>query len=182
TALAPWLSGLVAAPRASSAAMAALGVRRMSLADLVDALPPVANPGRWRGVYEAMEALAVDPAVAEALAALPVPLADGRVVRGARGLVLLAGAADGRPDAGRAAAGVALLGARAAHPGAAHRLLERLGALPAGPRAVLELPAVRAAVQESPDAERPEAIAEAVLALVARAVADGELAPGDLPW
>jgi len=59
-----------------------------------------------------------------------------------------------------------------------HPLLERLGARPATPRAVLADPAVQAAVRASYDAEDPAPLADAVLALVAAA----GLAPGEEAW
>ena len=55
------------------------------------------------------------------LGALPVPLADGRLVRGPRGL-LLPGPGLAHPDQ------LAVLGLRVVHPEAAHPLLARLGA------------------------------------------------------
>ena len=177
--LARWLAGLVLASRAGSPALAALGVRRMSLADLVEALPSVSDPLRWQQVYAALDQLAVDPLVREALADLPVPLADGRVVRGARGLLLRSGADHGH---GYDPAALRRLGVRVVDPRAAHPLLERLGAVATGPRGILDLPAVQAAVESSPDDDDPQPIAAAVLALVAEAVAGGELAPGELPW
>ena len=192
-ALAPWIADLVAAPRAATAALTVLGVRRLGLAELVDSLPAAPDPRRWREVYRALEPLAADPLARESLAALPVPLADGRVVRGVRGVVL-ADAPDGEA-VGRA---LARLGVRTVHPQAAHPLLERLGALPAGPRAILDLPAVRAAVENSAAAlaeddatafaeddvedDSPSGVADAVLGLVAAAVGRGELAAGDLAW
>ncbi|OON72320.1 sacsin N-terminal ATP-binding-like domain-containing protein [Streptomyces tsukubensis] len=87
-------------------------------------------------------------------------------------------------------AALARLGLKIAHPAAAHPLLEKLGALPASPRAVLTTPQVRAAVaaslddegwddglgeQSAPDAEE---LAELVLALVR----DAGLDVGDEPW
>ena len=66
---------------------------------------------------------AVDPLVREALAAVPVPLADGHVVRGPRGVVLVDAA--GQPGSETAAA-LVTLGIRTVHPDAAHPLLERL--------------------------------------------------------
>ncbi|MDX3245810.1 molecular chaperone Hsp90, partial [Streptomyces sp. ME18-1-4] len=85
-------------------------------------------------------------------------------------------------------ASLARLGLKVAHRDAAHPLLEKLGALPATPRAVLTTPQVRAAVaasldddgaawddQDTPDAEE---LADLVLALVR----DAGLEPGDEPW
>ncbi|QFG21919.1 sacsin N-terminal ATP-binding-like domain-containing protein [Actinomadura sp. WMMB 499] len=150
---------------ARSPALAALGARRIELADVVDELAAIERePGWWRGVYAAL-----DGADADGLGALPVPLADDRLVRGPRGLLI----ADGVDPAGLGA-----LGLRFVHPEAVHPLLRRLGAVEAGPRAVLADPAVRAAVEESFDAEDPAAVAEAVLGLVAA----GSVDPGDEPW
>ncbi|WP_442778657.1 sacsin N-terminal ATP-binding-like domain-containing protein [Actinomadura sp. WAC 06369] len=150
---------------ARSPALAALGVRRVELADVVDELAAVERePAWWRDVYAALEG-----ADAEGLGALPVPLADDRLVRGPRGLLI----ADGVDPAG-----LGVLGLRFVHPDAVHPLLRRLGAVEAGPRAVLGDPAVRAAVEESFDADDPEAVAEAVLGLVAA----GPVDPGDEPW
>ncbi|MEI5522303.1 molecular chaperone Hsp90 [Streptomyces brasiliscabiei] len=84
---------------------------------------------------------------------------------------------------------LARLGLKVAHPDAAHPLLEKLGALPATPRAVLTTPQVRAAVAASLDDDggvwdeedgRPDAdeLADLVLALVR----DAALDPGDEPW
>lgn len=175
TSLAPWVAGLVRTPVGGPPPQVH-GVRELGLADLVEAFPAVTDPLRWQEVYAALAHLAADPLAREAMAALPVPLVDGRVVRSARGLVLLT------DDAGPAADALSVLGVRAVHPDASHPLLEQLGAVPAGARAVLELPAVRAAVERSGDEEADEDVADAVLGLVATAVAAGELAPGDLPW
>ncbi|WP_433147299.1 sacsin N-terminal ATP-binding-like domain-containing protein [Actinomadura nitritigenes] len=152
---------------ARSPALAALGVRRVELADVVDELAAVdRGPRWWHRVYEALTEAARD-----ALGALPVPLAGeaGRLVRGPRGLLI----ADGVDPAGLDA-----LGLRFVHPDAVHPLLLRLGAVEAGPRAVLADPAVRAAVEDSFDADDPGAVAEAVLGLVAAARLD----PGEEPW
>jgi hypothetical protein len=184
---ASWLVGLVLAPRAAGPALDLLGVRRISLADAVEGLPPVADPARWREIYSVLAPLAGDAAVREALAFLPVPLADGSVVRGMRGLLLAP------PDDAGLGPALAVLGARVVHPAAAHPLLERLGAVPAGPRALVELDPVRAAVTaprerldelpgEPGGGDDPQAVVDAVLTLVSAAVRAGQLAPGDLPW
>ncbi|WMX45737.1 molecular chaperone Hsp90 [Streptomyces roseicoloratus] len=83
---------------------------------------------------------------------------------------------------------LARLGLKVAHPDAAHPILEKLGAVPATPRAVLTTPQVRAAVAASLDAGEiwdedadtldADELAETVLALVR----DADLAPGDEPW
>ena len=146
-------------------ALAALGVRRLSVAEVVDALAGLetgeSGPAWWRRLYAALEG-----ADREALTGLPVPLADGRTVRGPRGLLITD------------AAGLDALGLRVVHPDAVHPLLSRLGAVEAGPRAVLTDPATRAAVAASYDEEDPEPIWHAVLTLVAAA----HLRPGEEPW
>jgi hypothetical protein len=156
-----------------------LGVPRVPLTDAVDRLAGLEKePGWWRRLYDSLAG--VDP---DRLSGLPVPLADGRTTLGPRQVLLPT------PDAGRIDPEVlARLGLKVAHPDAAHPLLEKLGALPATPRAVLTTPQVRAAVaaslddeggldweQEAPDAEE---LADTVLALVR----DAGLEPGDEPW
>ncbi|TDD26732.1 hypothetical protein E1287_36000 [Actinomadura sp. KC06] len=152
---------------ARSPALAALGVRRVELADVIDELAAVdREPAWWHRMYGALGGAATD-----ALGAVPVPLAGdgGRIVRGPRGL-LIADGVDPR--------GLDALGLRFVHPEAVHPLLTRLGAVEAGPRAVLADAAVRAAAEESFEADDPDAVAEAVLGLVAAARLD----PGEEPW
>jgi hypothetical protein len=167
--LAPTFPGLIAGS-ARHPAYRALGVRRLPLADLTDMLAALdRGPSWWRGLYDRLAA--VSPEELAELGALPVPLADGRLVRGARG-VLLPGPDLGQP--GRLTA----LGLRVAHPDAAHPLLARLGAVEATPRSVLGHAATRAAVEASLDEEDPAPVADVVLGLVAAANAR----PGDYPW
>ncbi|GAA3631745.1 hypothetical protein GCM10022223_57320 [Kineosporia mesophila] len=188
---ASWLVGLVHAPRPSWPVLEHLNVRRLWLSDAVESLPALPDPQRWRAAYEALAGLTIDETVREALAFLPVPLADGTVARGARGLLLAspetdvdAGAPISVPEA------LSVLGAKVVHPDAVHPLLERLGVTVAGPRALVELPVVRSAVREIGDEpgafadldRSPDELRDAVLALVAVAVAAGELGPGELPW
>ena len=171
-ALAPLVGGLLpAAAGRRATTLNLLGVRRLSVADVVDAMAGTDRPPHaWRELYDALATAPRDE-----LGALPVPLADGRLVRGPRGLLL--------PD-GDLPADLGLLGLRVVAADATHPLLERLGALRATPRAVLEDPAVRAAVAGSylADADDPEAVADAVLALVAAAGVRANEAPwlGDL--
>ncbi|MGP4026524.1 sacsin N-terminal ATP-binding-like domain-containing protein [Actinomadura sp. 3N407] len=152
---------------ARSPALAALGVRRVELADVIDELAAVdREPAWWHRMYGTLGEAATD-----ALGALPVPLAgdSGRIVRSPRGLLIADGVDPGGLDA---------LGLRFVHPDAVHPLLTRLGAVEAGPRTVLADAAVRAAVGESFEADDPDAVAEAVLELVAAARLD----PGEEPW
>jgi hypothetical protein len=164
--LAPVLDGLISGP-ARHPAYAALEIRRLRLADVADLLASLERePAWWRRLYE--ELAGADTAD---LGALPVPLADGRLVRGPRGLLL--------PGPGLAQpAALAVLGLRAVHPDAAHPLLARLGAVEATPASVLTDPAVRAAVAASYDEDDPAPVAEAVLGLAAAASPQ----PGDHPW
>ncbi|WP_157430547.1 sacsin N-terminal ATP-binding-like domain-containing protein [Actinomadura macra] len=170
---------------ARNPALAALGVRRVELADVIDELASVdREPVWWHRLYGTLAEAATD-----ALGALPVPLAGGedrmggaghvsraghlsrggRLVRGPRGLLIAEGVDP---------AGLDALGLRFVHPEAVHPLLVRLGAVEAGPRAVLVDPAVRAAVEGSFHDEDPDAVAEAVLGLVSAARID----PGEEPW
>ncbi|MFI7634890.1 sacsin N-terminal ATP-binding-like domain-containing protein [Nonomuraea sp. NPDC049400] len=150
-------------------AMAALGVRRVELADVVDLLSGEAvearEPSWWRSLYEVLPA--DDP---ESLGALPVPLTDGRLVRGPRGTLILTD--------GGAELDLTPLGLRIVHPEAAHPALLRLGAAEATPRTILEDPLTKAAVAQSLDSPDPGAVARAVLSLVEASA----LAPGEAPW
>ena len=156
-----------------------LGVARVPLTDAVDRLAGLEkDPAWWWRLYDSLAG--VDP---DRLSGLPVPLADGRTTIGPRQVLLpSADAARIDPEV------LARLGLKVAHPDAAHPLLEKLGALPATPRAVLTTPQVRAAVaaslddeggldweRQAPDAEE---LADTVLALVR----DAGLEPGDEPW
>ncbi|HEY0188845.1 MAG TPA: ATP-binding protein [Cellulomonas sp.] len=179
-ALAPWLTGLVLLPPGGLAAARTLGVEVRELADVVDELPAAAGvpPSRWRELYAALAPVLADPVAREALAALPVPLADGRVVRGARGLLLPGRAAAG-PDAAPGADAVAVLGrwgVRMVDPAAADPVLERLGAELADPVTLLRHPGVRQAVldqADEDDLDLADEVTAAVLSLVAAATDRG---------
>jgi hypothetical protein len=161
-----------------------LGVARVPLTEAVDRLAGLEkDPGWWHRLYDSLAG--VDP---DRLSGLPVPLADGRTTIGPR-QILLPVPEGPTPDDTWAATSdtLARLGLKVAHPDAAHPLLEKLGALPATPLAVLTTPQVRAAVaasledegvawdEDAPDAEE---LADTVLALVR----DAGLDPGDEPW
>ncbi|TWV40826.1 molecular chaperone Hsp90 [Streptomyces misionensis] len=156
-----------------------LGVARLPLADAVDRLAGLEkDPDWWWRLYDSLAG--VDP---DRLSGLPVPLADGRTTIGPRQVLLPT------PDGARIDVDVlGRLGLKVAHEDATHPLLEKLGALPATPRAVLTTPQVRAAVaasldeeggltweEDAPDAEE---LAETVLGLVR----DAGLEPGEEPW
>ncbi|WP_063730521.1 sacsin N-terminal ATP-binding-like domain-containing protein [Streptomyces sp. RTd22] len=183
----------------------ALDVARLSLGEVIDRLAGVERaPAWWRRLYDALAG--TDP---DRLSGLPVPLADGRTTIGPRQVLLpLPGDVDGgdggdggteteksEGSAGETHRTLARLGLKVAHPEAAHPLLEKLGATPATPRAVLRTPQVRAAVAHSLEAEDdydpypeegaalggaldPDTLADTVLGLVQQA----RLAPGDEPW
>ncbi|MFI0711791.1 sacsin N-terminal ATP-binding-like domain-containing protein [Streptomyces inhibens] len=185
----------------------ALGVARVPLSEMIDRLAGVErSPRWWWRLYDALAG--TDP---DRLSGLPVPLAgtagqgpggenDGvRTTIGPR-QVLLPLPGGGPEEGGEAAARhrtLARLGLKVAHPEAVHPLLEKLGATPAAPRAVLTTPQVRAAVENSLDADEgaydvfadefdagvgaplgAEELAETVLGLVR----DANLSPGDEPW
>jgi hypothetical protein len=167
--LAPYVGGLVDAGPGARTALRVLGVPTVALADVMESLPYAEGPAAWSERYADLAALGETPEGREALGVLPVPLADGRVVRGARGLLL--------PPASMKAdllERLATAGVRLVHPEAAHPLLARLGALEATPRQLIQDPAVRELVETSPDAEDPDLVAATVLELV-------DAAEGDLP-
>ncbi|MDO0927177.1 molecular chaperone Hsp90 [Streptomyces sp. TG1A-8] len=177
--LAEVLPTLLPAGLERRAELRTLGVARLPLADAVDRLAGLEKaPDWWRRLYDSLAG--IDP---DRLSGLPVPLADGRTAIGPRQVLLpTPDAASLDPDV------LGRLGLKVAHEDAAHPLLEKLGALPATPRAVLTTPQVRAAVaaslddgggalweEDAPDAEE---LADTVLALVR----DAGLDPGDEPW
>ncbi|MFJ8749515.1 sacsin N-terminal ATP-binding-like domain-containing protein [Streptomyces sp. NPDC102441] len=159
-----------------------LGVARVPLTEAIDRLAGLERaPDWWRRLYDSLAG--VDP---DRLSGLPVPLAGSadtpRTTIGPRQVLLPLPDALTSPVLGR----LARLGLKVAHPDAAHPLLEKLGALPATPRAVLRTPQVRAAVAGSLDAGEiwdedaldGDELADTVLTLVR----DADLAPGDEPW
>lgn len=168
-----------------------LGVARVPLGEAIDRLAGLErDPAWWRRLYDSLAG--VDP---DRLSGLPVPLAGTasrgpdpdapavpRTTIGPRQILLPL------PDAltGPVLERLGRLGLKVAHPEAAHPLLEKLGALPATPRAVLTTPQVRAAVAGSLDAGEiwdedaldGDELVETVLTLVR----DAGLEPGDEPW
>ncbi|MGW1254534.1 sacsin N-terminal ATP-binding-like domain-containing protein [Streptomyces sp. NPDC002513] len=176
--LAEVLPSLLPAGLERRAELRTLGVARVPLTEAVDRLAGLEKePDWWWRLYDSLAG--VDP---DRLTGLPVPLADGRTTIGPRQVLLPT--LDGPPVTPEA---LARLGLKVAHPEAAHPLLEKLGALPATPRAVLTTPQVRAAVAASLDDEMAgwdeegldaEELADTVLALVREAALD----PGDEPW
>jgi hypothetical protein len=145
------------------AALAALGVRVLDTADVVDLLAGLdLAPEGWARVYAAFAGVP-DP---DALRALPVPLSGGRVVTGPRGLLL--------PGDPAVVAASEPLGLRWVHPdaatGQAREVLRGAGAEEADPGALLD--ALRDAVEASLDDDPPvppDALADVVLRVLAGA-------------
>ncbi|WP_042396328.1 sacsin N-terminal ATP-binding-like domain-containing protein [Streptacidiphilus carbonis] len=182
-ALADVLPGLLPAGLERRQELRTLGVRRVALAETVDQLANLEKePAWWRNLYGALAGGGSGGAAAETLGALPVPLADGRLVTGPRRVLV---PADLPADSAIPAEDLALLGLRLAHPDAAHPLLEKLGAGTAGPVGLLETAELQAAVRRSADLDdqdEAEDVAEAVLRIVRAAVRSGDLAEGGYPW
>lgn len=169
-------------------ALAELGVRRLTTADVIDLLAAFDRPpGWWAGVYTALAA-APDR---DALGALPVPLAvantdgtpDGigsRLVTGPRGLLLPTGDLD---VASLVGSGIDL---RVVHPaacaGAARDILRTLGAVEGTPRGILGDPGVADAVTDPEAPADAAAIAQAVLTLVRDTGLAPEQLARELPW
>jgi hypothetical protein len=171
SALAAVVSGLPAPAWWRAEPLRRLGAGEVALADVVDALGGLdLTPAQWRDIYAALSG-----ADLEALATLPVPLADGRVVRGPRGLLVPTGGVD--------PAAVAPLGLRIVAAAAVHPLLTRLGALDATPASVLRDPGVRATVDALADDEAlaPDERSATVGALLHVVAAAGVTAK-DEPW
>jgi hypothetical protein len=124
--LAETIPGLVDAELAApehSAALAALDVPRLGLAELTAALTGIDRPPSWwRFLYAALEPiLDVDPKAREELGGLPVPLVDGRTIPGPRSALLL----DAELTAELTDVDTPV---NVVHPAAVHPVLERLGA------------------------------------------------------
>lgn len=166
SALATVVAGLPVTGWLHADVLAGLGATVRPLAEVVDDLTRLdLDAEQWHTLYTAL-----DGADLESLGALPVPLADGRTVRGPRGL-LLPGDVD-----------PALLepfALRVVAPAAAHPLLRRLGATTASAASVLRDPLARAGVAEVAAADGEAGpVADAVLGLVAEA----GVTVDDEPW
>ncbi len=150
-----------------TAALAAVGVHRLGVAELADMLTNVdREPAWWGRLYDALAPLVADGTRTDELASLPVPLADGRMVTGPRTTVL----GDGI-DTGRKSATGGIHWARLVHPDAARRLLTQLGAVDATATDLLTDPALEAVLDELDwdDTDAVDDLTEAVLALAADA-------------
>ncbi|CCQ17755.1 putative uncharacterized protein [Rhodococcus sp. AW25M09] len=147
-----------------ASALSAVGVHRIGLAGLTDMLGGQSRePSWWRRLFDALAPLVVDGVAAEELAALPVPLADGRTVTGPRTTVI-------GSDSSAAVTWVRLV-----HPDAVSPLLTRLGAREATASELLTDPALEAALDDLDwdDDVEVDPLVSAVLTLAAEA--------GDLP-
>ncbi|HET6755456.1 MAG TPA: hypothetical protein VFH23_16070 [Jiangellaceae bacterium] len=147
-----------------------LGARDVLLAEVVDELGGLTQPAdEWRALYAALDG--ADPS---ALGALPVPLADGRTVRGPRDVFL--------PTDEVGPASLVQLGLRVAHPEAAHPLLRKLGAVDATPAVVLRSPALQAAVAALADDEVDAGAAAGPVDVVLDLVAAAGIESDAEPW
>ncbi len=183
----PQLSGPRYAP-----ALAAVDVHRIGLARIADLLGGHQRPPEWwHALYAALEPLVVDAIAVEELAAVPVPLVDGRTVTGPRTTVT---GIDLGATVGDAAA--ALDWVRLVHPDAAHPLLNRLGAATVTAGDLLADPVLQARIEDVDydDLDAATELASVVLGLVGSAGpgtrpewlgelplpdADGDLVPAD---
>ncbi|MBD7917223.1 ATP-binding protein [Cellulomonas sp. Sa3CUA2] len=173
------VSGLVRVPPSGAAAVRALGVEERTLAEVVDELPTGGDVD-WPALYDALDAAAQDATAREGLASLPVPLVDGRVVRGPRGVVLLDDDVTGL--APRTLEALREWGLRVVDPAAARPLLTRLGAQRVDAAALLAHPGLRAAVlgqADDDDLEHADDVTAAVLDVVRAA---GTVPPDATAW
>lgn len=145
------------------AVLRSLGTSSRPIVEVWDSLAPLPlTPGEWRTVYAACTGLE-----ARDLEGLPVPLADGRVVRGVRSTML----------AGRHSDELAALGVDVVHADAEHPLLERLGARTFEASQVLDAAFVRRVADA---AEHDEEVASQMIVAAATLVADSAVEPGEL--
>ncbi|MBO3088791.1 sacsin N-terminal ATP-binding-like domain-containing protein [Cellulomonas dongxiuzhuiae] len=173
------VSGLVRVPPSGAAAVRALGVEERTLAEVVDELPTGGDVD-WPALYDALDVAAQDATAREGLASLPVPLVDGRVVRGPRGVVLLDD--DVTALAPRTLEALREWGLRVVDPAAARPLLTRLGAQRMDAAGLLAHPGLRAAVlgqADDDDLEHADDVTAAVLDVVRAA---GTVPPDAAGW
>jgi hypothetical protein len=158
-------------------ALAALGISRMRAAELVAAVTGTNRPPTWwHRLYAALDPIAeVDSSVREELAALPVPLIDGRTLPGPAGTLLIDQELAELSE-------LDVTGLRVVHPDAAHPLLERLGARPARSTDLLDSDALRDAVERSLDDVESGVDISGLTTAVLRLVAESALLPGEQPW
>lgn len=163
-ALAPHLDDLLDPAWTSHlAVLRPLGTPARPIVEVWDAIAPLPlTPDEWHAVYDACTGLA-----ARDLEGLPVPLADGRVVRGVRSTTLARGHSDQ----------LAVLGVDVVHEDAEHPLLERLGARPFDVKHVLDAAFVRRVTDA---ADHDDDVARQMVVAAATLLADSAVEPGDL--
>ncbi|HEU5475465.1 MAG TPA: hypothetical protein VFV67_32880 [Actinophytocola sp.] len=161
---------------AHAGALAVLGVPRLRIAGVIEAVTGIdRGPVWWHRLYTALAPLAeVDSTVRDELAALPVPLVDGRTLPGPSGVLMV----DYRLDDGP----VDLGGLRIVHPRAAHPLLERLGARRGEPEDLLDSDPVQDAVERSLDDAESGVDVSGLIDVVLRLVGEVGVRPGEHPW
>ncbi|WP_018178080.1 sacsin N-terminal ATP-binding-like domain-containing protein [Jongsikchunia kroppenstedtii] len=170
--------------RQSIQTLTRLGVQRIGLADIAERLTGIdRDPTWWRGLYEALTAVATTPEDFAELGALPVPRADGRVMPGARGLAVIDGI------------DVPVPWVQTVEPAAVHPLVLRIGAVSMSVVEALSDPALRTAIADSDSSELAEQVLDVIASYLAQADgplelpewlggllipdADGELVPAD---
>ncbi|MPY77200.1 MAG: molecular chaperone Hsp90 [Actinophytocola sp.] len=128
--------------------LAPLGAGTLTVSEAVDGLAGITRSVRWwRGLYDMLTtALDTHAVSADALSGLPVPLIDGRLVTGVRGVLLPEFAA---PELLELLAEADVVGLHVADPDVAHPLLRRLGADGVDPPGLLAASALRSAVERS---------------------------------
>ncbi|WP_420038788.1 sacsin N-terminal ATP-binding-like domain-containing protein [Gordonia sp. MP11Mi] len=153
---------------AGAAALVRSGARQIGLADLADELSAVdREPSWWRSVYAELAVLVQTGDDAAELGALPIPRADGRTHRGARGLFVLDELVHAT-DRVQPPNWLPLV-----HPDAYDPLLDRLGLEHCGVADALADPALRAAIDT---ADSHDELSAAVLDLIV--LGDLDDAPG----
>lgn len=175
-----WFDHLAQLPPRHRDLARSLGVPAVGLGELVEQVPAT-DPVRLRELYAVLASAHGD---LDELGAAPVPLRDGRVVHGARGLVLVD---DLGAQASAALDRMVSWGLRVVHPDAAHPVLERLGARRVDAGALATHPVLRDRVLDGDEdaaevlavlaAAAPAALAPSWWGEVLLPAADGEAAP-----
>lgn len=157
----------------NASALAQVDVHRIGLARVAEMLGGIdRSPQWWHRLYAALDGLGLDGVATEELGALPVPLADGRLVTGPRTTVLT----DDVGATGAAGDRLPVHWVRLVHPAAAHPLLGRLGARHASAIDLLSDSALHAELDELDDEQdlggpefedRAAELADAVLSIAA---------------
>lgn len=178
TELAAGTDGIITLPGQLINQAAAIGIRAVNAADLALELPAGRTPERWQQTYQSLSGLTREVGGTQALAGLPVPLVDGRVVSGPRGAFALSDDID--PETANI---IAAWGIRLIHPGAHHPLLESLGAVPVTANELMNEPEIRAAVSQLALADEPDLHSiEAVLDLTRAAQTHRASNEPPRPW